>query len=196
MPQCFTSTPTRTIIVTTFLCNLRKEPPLSFIRCATLQQIFLANEEKQNFLTSTSLQPNLLHEGQPLKAGDKWLLRSDVMFRWFLVALFWLIRLLIWPGFDICFFESSCLYSLSGEISRHQMQRWTQGKFIDCKIRYFCSVISKGPKNYIFLLTDPISEWPRSWRSRARAARPGLYMQELSNFGRYWRLNIVRHEIK
>ena len=156
VPQCFTSMPTRTIIVTTFVCNQRKEPPLSFIRCATLQQIFVANEVKQNFLTSTSLQPNLLHEGQPLKAGEKWLLRSDVMFRWFLVPLFWLIWLLIWSGFDICCFESLCLHSLSGEISRHQMQRWTQEKFIGCDInkRFLFSDLQRSHKCYLF------TDWP------------------------------------
>merc|ERR1712013_795780 len=49
VPQCFTAMPRRKIIVTTFLCNLRKEPPLSFIRRATLQQIFVPMRKTEFF---------------------------------------------------------------------------------------------------------------------------------------------------
>ena len=38
-------------------------------------KIFTEKSSNNNF------QPNLLHEGQPLRAGEKWLLRTDVMFR-------------------------------------------------------------------------------------------------------------------
>merc|ERR1711971_31563 len=59
-------------------CSQNEEESSSSSRSCQGGEIVVQPEEGAALLF---YQPNLLHKGQPLRAGEKWLLRTDVMFR-------------------------------------------------------------------------------------------------------------------